>query len=142
MTEQELIQAGKGIVDAFSSSDWERFQAILAPDAHHDEIASARRMQGAGEILGLWQSWKTAMPDLQGSVTNAVASGNSVALEVTWHGTHTGPLVGPAGTIPASGKAQTTYASWVLTFADSKLTESRLYFDMLSFLQQIGVLPQ
>jgi steroid delta-isomerase-like uncharacterized protein len=142
MTEQELIQAGKSVVDAFSSSDWGRCQAILAPDARHDEIASARRMQGASEILALWQSWKTAMPDLHGSVTNAVASGNIAALEVTWHGTQTGPLVGPNGTIPASGKAQTTYASWVLRFNNDKLTESRLYFDMLSFLQQIGVLPQ
>jgi steroid delta-isomerase-like uncharacterized protein len=142
MTEQELIQAGKSVVTAFSDSDWRQLEAILAPDARHDEIASARRMQGASEMIALWQSWKTAMPDLQGRVTNMVASGNTIVLEVTWQGTHTGPLVGPKGTIPASGKAQTTYASWVLTFAGNKLMESRLYFDMLSFLQQIGILPQ
>ena len=142
MTEQELIQAGKGVVDAFSESDWGQFQTILAPDARHDEVASARRMNGASEIIALWQTWKAAMPDFKGSVTNAVASGNTVVLEVTWKGTQTGPLVGPQGTIPASGKPQTTYSSWVLTFDGGKLTESRLYFDMLSFLQQIGVLPR
>jgi steroid delta-isomerase-like uncharacterized protein len=142
MTEQELIQAGKDVVDAFSKSDWRQFQTILAPDAYHEEVASARKMKGAGEMIALWQGWKTAMPDLQGSVTNALASGDTVMLEVTWKGTQTGPLVGPQGTIPASGKPQTTYSSWVLTFDGRKLTESRLYFDMLSFLQQIGVLPR
>jgi steroid delta-isomerase-like uncharacterized protein len=142
MTEQELIQVANGVVEAFNGSDWERCQAILAPDAVHDEIASARRMNGASEIIALWQSWKAAMPDLKGSVTNAVASGNAVVLEVTWQGTHTGPLVGPQGTIPASGKPQTTYSSWVLRFDRGQIQESRLYFDMLSFLQQIGVLPQ
>ena len=40
------------------------------------------------------------MPDVKGSVTNAVASGNTVVLEVTWEGTHTGPLAGPKGAIP------------------------------------------
>jgi steroid delta-isomerase-like uncharacterized protein len=142
MSEQDLIQAGKSVVEAFNGSDWGRCQTILAPDARHEEVASARRMNGAGEIIALWQSWKAAMPDLQGVVTNTVASGNTGVLEVTWKGTQTGPLVGPQGTIPATGKAQTTYSSWVLRFDGSKLKESRLYFDMLSFLQQLGVLPQ
>ena len=38
------------------------------------------------------------MPDVKGTVTNAFASGKKVTLEVTWEGTHTGPLTGSAGT--------------------------------------------
>src|SRR5436853_374273 len=62
--------------------------------------------------------------------------------EVTWQGTHTGPLVGPKGTVPATGKQQTTRTSWVLNFDGGKIKESRHYFDMLSFMQQLGILPQ
>ena len=82
------------------------------------------------------------MPDVKGTVTNAVATGNTVVLEVTWQGTHTGPLQSPTGTIPATGRQQTTRASWVQNFDGGKIKESRHYFDMLSFMQQLGLLPQ
>ena len=62
--------------------------------------------------------------------------------EITWQGTHSGPLSLPGGTIPPSGKCQITRTSLVLVFEDGKVKESRIYFDMLSLLQQIGAIPQ
>lgn len=75
-------------------------------------------------------------------ITNAFASGDTATVEVTWDGTQTGPLVGPAGTIPPSGKRQKTRATQVLTLNDGKVKEAHHYFDMLSLLQQIGAMPQ
>ena len=72
----------------------------LGPGLLYDEVATSRRLNGVGDIIPCWQAWKGAMPDVKGSVTNAVASGNTVVLEVTWEGTHTGPLAGPKGAIP------------------------------------------
>ena len=142
MAEQDLIQAARGVVDAFNGSDWERCKAALAPDSLYDEVGTSRRVEGVGDIIPCWQAWKEAMPDVKGSVTNALATGNTVILEVTWKGTHTGPLVSPKGTVPTTGKQQTTRASWVLHFDGGKIKESRHYFDMLSFMQQLGALPQ
>jgi steroid delta-isomerase-like uncharacterized protein len=141
MAEQDLIRVARGIVDAFNAGDWERCKAALVPDALYDEVATSRRLNGVGDIIPCWQAWKGAMPDVKGSVTNAVASGNTVVLEVTWEGTHTGPLAGPKGAIPPTGKRQTTRAGWVLNFDGGKIKESRHYFDMLSFMQQLGILP-
>ena len=56
------------------------------------------------------------MPDVKGTVDNAAPTDNGVVLEVTWRGTHTGPLAGPEGSIPATGKSQITRASWVMEF--------------------------
>ena len=142
MAEQDLIRIARGVVDAFNTSDWERCKAALAPDALYDEVGTSRRMEGVGDIIACLQAWKAAMPDNKGSVTNALATGNTVVLEVTWQGTHTGPLVGPKGTVPATGKQQTTRTSWVLNFDGGKIKASRHYFDMLSFMQQLGLLPQ
>jgi len=142
MAEQELIRAARGVVDAFNASDWEGCKAALAPDSVYDEVGTSRRIQGVAAIIPCWQAWKQAMPDVKGTVTQAFASANSVVLEVTWIGTHTGPLQGPSGTVPATGKQQTTRASWVLNFDGGKIKQSRHYFDMLSFLQQLGVLPR
>jgi hypothetical protein len=62
--------------------------------------------RGSGRIVEFFAGWKTAVPDAAGTVTGALASGNKADLEVTWKGTHTGPLVTLAGTNPASGKGQ------------------------------------
>ena len=81
------------------------------------------------------------MPDVKGTVTNAVATGNTVTLEVSWTGTHTGPLQGPTGTVPPTGKQRTTRSGWGLDFEGGQVKQSRHYFDMLHFMQQLGVLP-
>ena len=44
------------------------------------------------KIVELFKGWKTAFPDAVGTVKSAVGSGHTAALEVTWKGTHTGPL--------------------------------------------------
>jgi predicted ester cyclase len=88
------------------------------------------------------QAWKQAMPDVKGTVSRAVASGNTVVLEVTWAGTQTGSLQGPSGTVPPTGKRQTTRAGWILNFDGGKIKDSRHYFDMLALLQQLGVIPR
>ena len=142
MAEQDLIQAARGVVEAFNVSDWEGCKAAMTSDSVYDEVGTSRRLQGVGDIISCLQEWKEGMPDVKGTVTNACASGNTVVLEVTWKGTHTGPLKSPSGEIPASGKQQTTRASWILNFDGGKITESRQYFDMLSFMQQLGLLPQ
>ncbi len=142
MTEQELIQAARGVVEAFNASDWEGCKAAMTSDSVYDEAATGRLLQGVEEIIPCWQGWKEAMPDVKGTVTSVCASDNTVFIEVTWQGTHTGPLQGPSGTVPATGKEQTTRAGWVLDFDGGKVKKSRHYFDMLSFMQQLGLLPQ
>ncbi len=140
VTEQDVIQTARDVIDAFNRNDWERSAALLAPDALYDEVGTGRKLRGAAEIIRALQGWKQGMPDVKGTVTNAIANGNSVVLEVTWDGTQTGPMEGPGGTIPASGKRQKTPSAWIFEVEGGKMKESRNYFDMLSMLQQLGAL--
>jgi steroid delta-isomerase-like uncharacterized protein len=142
MAEQDLIPAARGLVDAFNASDWDRYKTAMTSDCVYDEVGTSRILRGVGEIIRCFQEWKQAMPDVRGTVTNAWATGNTVVLEVTWKGTHTGPLQGPSGMVPATGKQQTTRAGWVLNFDGGKIKESRHYFDMFSFMRQLGILSQ
>jgi steroid delta-isomerase-like uncharacterized protein len=142
MAEQDLIKTARGLVDAFNAGDWEACKAALASDSVYDEVGTSRRIQGTAAIIPCLQAWKQAMPDVKGTVSRAVASGNTVVLEVTWAGTQTGSLQGPSGTVPPTGKRQTTRAGWILNFDEGKIKDSRHYFDMLAFLQQLGVIPR
>ena len=137
-----LIDRARNVVDAFNNSDWERYLAAVTADSVYNEVGTQRQIEGRDAILSALKGWKQAMPDVKGTVTGAFGSGNEVVLEVTWQGTHTGPLEGPGGTIPASGKRQTTPAAWIFDFDGDQVKESRQYFDMVAFLQQIGAMPQ
>ncbi len=141
MTEQDLIKTARSVVDAFNDNAWDRFGSLMTANTLYNEVGTHRRLHGVAEISQGLQSWKEAMPDVKGTVTNAFANTDRAVLEVTWEGTHTGPLAGPGGTIPASGKPQVTPSAWVFEFEGDKIKESRNYFDMLSLLQQIGAVP-
>ena len=140
MTTQDLENAARGVVDAFNAADWERCKAILTEDSVYDEVGTSRCLAGHNEIIPALQGWREGMPDVTGTVDSAVATGNTVVLEVTWQGTQTGALPGPSGTIAPTGKQQTTRAGWVMDFDGDRVKRSRHYFDMLSFMQQLGAL--
>jgi steroid delta-isomerase-like uncharacterized protein len=142
LTAESMIKIAREQVDAFNAGDWERLQAGLAADARYDELATQRKVEGPEKIVELFKGWKTAFPDAVGTVTSAVGSGNMAVLEVTWKGTHTGPLVTADGTIPASGKRQETPGAIVFTFEGGKIKEDRQYFDLMTLLKQIGVQPK
>jgi steroid delta-isomerase-like uncharacterized protein len=137
-----LVKLAREQVDAFSRGDWQGLRAGLASDSHYEELGTTRTVDGAEEIVELFKGWKQAFPDAAGTVTSAVASADMVALEVTWNGTHSGPLVTAEGTIAASGKRQQTPAAIFFTFAGDKIKESRQYFDSLTLLKQIGAQPK
>ncbi len=142
MAEQEAIRIARENIEAFNAGDWRRVRATLAPDSVYDEVGTQRRLQGADEIVQALQGWKQAMPDAKGTITMALASGNTVTLEITWEGTQTGPLAGPGGPIPASGKRQVTRGAFIVTIQGDQIKESHQYFDMMTLLQQIGAAPQ
>jgi len=141
-TADEMVKIARQQVDAFNSSDWELLRGTLAFDSSYDELGTQRKIEGPEKIIELYKAWKAAFPDGAGTVTSAVSSGNTVALEVTWKGTHTGPLETAEGTIPASSKRQETPAAVFNTFEGNKIKESRHYFDSLTLLKQIGAQPK
>ena len=141
-TADKMVKIAREQVEAFNSGDWERVRAGLASDVHLDELGTERKVDGAEKIVELFKGWKQAFPDAAGTVTSAFASGDTAVLEVTWKGTHTGPLTTAEGTIPASGKRQETPAAIFYTFDGDKIKESRHYFDSLTLLKQIGAQPK
>jgi steroid delta-isomerase-like uncharacterized protein len=138
LTTDEIVKLARKQIDAFNTGDWEQLRAMLASDSRYDELGTQRKIEGPEKIVELFKGWKMAFPDAVGTVTSAVASSNKVALEVTWKGTHTGPLETAEGTIPASGKRQETPAAVFFTFEGDKVKESRHYFDSMTLLKQIG----
>jgi steroid delta-isomerase-like uncharacterized protein len=136
---QESADVARESVEAFNAADWERYAAAFAPDAVYEEPGTQRRAQGVEEVVTLNKGWKDAFPDARGTITNAFATDDSAALEITWTGTQSGPLQSPGGDIPASNRSVVIKAAQVMTIEDGKIKENQHYFDMMGMLEQLGV---
>jgi steroid delta-isomerase-like uncharacterized protein len=142
MAEQELIEVARQEVEAFTQGDWDRYREIHAPDVVYDEFGTGRRIEGIEEVIEVNRTWKEAFPDAKGTVGKVSASGNTVTVEITWEGTQSGPMEGPAGELPPSNRRATVRAVQVLDFADGRIKENRHYFDSMGMFAQLGAFEQ
>jgi ketosteroid isomerase-like protein len=107
-------------------------EAVL-PGAPSTRGIPAHREAGA--------AFMRAAPDMKLTIKDVYEGGDTVIVEGTFSGTHTGPLSGPAGDIPASGRHfKLDYADF-FKVRDGKVIAHHVYFDQLSFLGQLGVIP-
>ncbi len=83
-----------------------------------------------------------AFPDIESSIEEILAEGDSVAVRWTIRGTHEGKLVGPTMTIPPTGKPIELGGMNVFRFSDGKVVESWGFWDGLSMMGQLGLMPE
>ena len=135
---EDLMKVARENIEAFNSGDWTRYEKTLAPDSLYEEYGTQRKIQGPAKIVQANRDWKMAFPDAKGTIANSYGSGTTVVLELTWEGTQSGPLQGPGGSIPPTGKRAKLPAIMVLAFDGGKIKRSHHYFDFMTLLQQIG----
>lgn len=141
MSDQDYIGVARAGVEAFNNKDWEKLGQLLTEDAVYVEPATGRRLQHRPQIIAVNQGWAQAFPDVTGRITNALASGDWVTLEVVWNGTHTGPLVTDTGTVPPSGQPVQLMAVQLVRVEGGQIKETHHYFDLLGMMMQIKAIP-
>jgi steroid delta-isomerase-like uncharacterized protein len=133
------IDVAKAPIVAYNEKDWDALRGCVTSDVLYDEVSTERRVQGLDDVLVVWRGWATALPDSKATFHNALASGNTVVIELSWRGTHTGPLQTPGGEIAATGRPIDIRACQVVEIAGDKAQAMRHYFDMATLLRQLGV---
>ncbi len=111
----------------------------VTPDIKYEEYATNRKIQGVDNLLNLFKEWAVAFPDSHATFRNEYVSGNTVILELTWHGTHSGNLKTPKGNLPPTGKKIELPACQVIETMAERAKVVRQYFDLGTLLQQLGV---
>ena len=139
MPPQQLIEAAKAPFTAYNEKNWDKIRTLLTADVVYDEVPTNRKVRGIDQVITLWQGWATALPDSKCTFHNAIASGDTVVIELTWIGTHKGPLQTPKGPIAPTGKRIEIRACNVIQMEGEKGKSQRQYFDMATMLQQLGV---
>ena len=128
-------------IEAFNDADWERFAGTCSADVLYEEKGSDRTVRGIDAVVELAKGWRAAFPDVRGKISHSTATESTAALEITWKGTHTGPLELPTGTLPATGNAVEFDGVQVFVIEGGKVTQMRHYLDLLTMLTQVGAIP-
>jgi len=113
----------------------------VAEDCEVIDMPSGMVLRGPEGLKQFLLGFSTAFPDSRGDVKIVSATEEQAVIEVILRGTHTGVLHSPAGDIPPSGRKFELHACEVFQIRNRKITRHTTYYDALSLMQQLGVIP-
>jgi steroid delta-isomerase-like uncharacterized protein len=142
MSHQSETELNKAVIRRFveevqNEKNWDTFDELNADDfvnlSAPPGVPSDK--EGGKMFLGAFIG---AFPDSYVTIEEMIAEGDRVVTKKTFNGTHTGELNG----IPPTGKRVSIQYVDIMRLRDGQITEHWLSMDQLSFLQQLGVIPQ
>ena len=133
----------RNLFDAFNSYDLDRAATMVTEDFELVDFAAGGQTFRGPEGLREWfQTFLTALPDARTELINVVAAEEWVFSEHIGRGTHTGPLVGPSGELPPTGRAVELRIGEVYRIEeDGKIALMRAYYDGATMMRQLGLFP-
>jgi predicted ester cyclase len=129
------------LLQAFNAHDEEVIRGLFAPNSRL-EAPGEVRLQGRDALAGHAVVLFNGFPGARITAQNDLVGGPRVMQEFIFEGTHTGPLVGPGGTIPATGRRVVVRGVLVGRYERGLAIDVRLYYDQLDVLTQLGLTPQ
>jgi predicted ester cyclase len=125
--------------DALNAADLDAVSASIDPSC--DFAAPGFSGEGPVAAVGWMRPFLAAFPGIHHEVLGTVETADAVAFELDIAGTHTAPLVGPAGEIPPTGLDIHIAAGNFWRVSDGRITSYHIHFDQMGFMAQLGLLP-
>ena len=142
LTAQDNATIVRAHYEAFNRRDIDKNLSLVTDDVKWMNIPFNVNFSGRKGYREFLNNWTTAMPDCKVEIVNVVGGEQWTVVEFIGRGTHTGPLVGLQGTIPATQKKLDMKFCELLRIEDGQIAEAHLYFDAATLMRQFGLLPQ
>ena len=125
---------------AFNQRDFEAMTKHYADSITWTDHAQGRTFSTPQEFRDdFLAGWVTASSDIRITDPGYLDAGDTVVARFTCRGTHDGPL----GPFPATGKPFALPLCELWHFdADGRVVGGDLYYDQVSLLMQLGLMPQ
>jgi steroid delta-isomerase-like uncharacterized protein len=131
---KELVR--RVIEDVFNKQNLAAANQYLSPNFVHHDFPMSK--SGPEEFARIFQAFLTAFPDGRVTIEDCIAEGDRVFSRGTYTGTHKGAFQG----IPPTGrKIDVRYMDEWRIGGDGKATDNWARIDMLTLMQQLGVVP-
>src|SRR3954451_4544956 len=105
MPAQDGVTIVRKLFDGFNNHDLDQAVADVADEFELVDIAAGMTFRGKDGCRQWLQGFLTGLPDAHAEITNVAEAGDWVFSEHTGRGTHTGPLMSPAGAIPPTNRS-------------------------------------
>jgi steroid delta-isomerase-like uncharacterized protein len=138
---EDNIAMVRSLFDAFNDGDLDRGAALVTEDFELLDVAADQTFHGPAGCREWLNAFRTAFPDARTEIVNAFAEGDRVATEHVGRGTHTGPFVTPAGTIPPTGRKIELRIGEIYELSEGKIRRLHAYYDTSTMMRQLGLLP-
>jgi predicted ester cyclase len=135
----DVQESGARFIKAFNAHDEDGMRVLTHPNATFSAPGDVQ-LRGV-EATGYAIKWLRACPDGRLTVRNELVSGQWLVEEVLFEGTHQGPMDTQAGTLSATGKKLAIKAVMITRYESDLALETRLYFDQIDVLNQLGAMP-
>jgi steroid delta-isomerase-like uncharacterized protein len=121
-------------VKAENAADYE---TALATFQHprYEYVATDEVHDGAEEVMAHWRELDRAFPDQDIEIVRLHPSDDAVLMEAIARGTHTGSFRG----LPPTGRRFEQQFLAIFVFEDDALVCERVYYDVATVLQQLGI---
>lgn len=134
-------EIGARFVEAFNAHDEAGIRELNAENTKFEAPGDVK-IEGGEAATQYAMAWIRGFPDARITVHNELSSGDWVAQEFTFEGTHEDTLSGPGGDIPATHKRLTGRAVQIFNVEGDAITDTRLYYDQVQVMTQLGLMPE
>ena len=138
MNFEELAQA---TADSFNDRSYrEKAKDVMDPNVLILDKPTNQEMHGPDAYVQFSDGFVNAIPDLQGTVIENKASGNTVTSRVRGQGHFTGTMVTPQGSVPGNGNPVDIEYKIEQEFDEAgKVVRFVIDYDMQDFMHQLGM---
>lgn len=137
-SEENKAVVRRFIEDVFAGGNLDLVDEIFDADYVLHDPSVPDEVRGPEGIRRYVSMYRSAYPDTNFTIEDQIAEGDNVATRWTGRGTHQGELMG----IPPTGNQVTITGIELDRVVDGKLRETRVIYDAMSMMQQLGVIPQ
>ena len=137
----DALRVARADVEAFNGHDEARLRELTASNAVFEAPGDVR-LEGREAATQYAMAWLNAFPDARITVHNEPEAGDWVVQEFTFEGTHKSTLSTPTGDIPPTNRRLTGRGVQILRIEGDTVAETRLYFDQVQVMTQLGLMPE
>ncbi len=120
-----------------SPTNMEKLVSLFTDDCVYEDVTMGIVNHGKTELRSFYQFIFGAFPDFKVELRSYFVAGNWAGAEWLMSGTHKGDLPG----LPATNKPCAIRGSTVCELQGGKIKRNSDYWDMVTFLKQVGVMP-
>jgi steroid delta-isomerase-like uncharacterized protein len=136
-TEQNKALVRRLVEEVINQGDMSVIDEIVALDfVEHEELPPGIP-PGREAPRALFSMMHNAFPDLNATIEQLLAEGDTVTLYMTWTGTQQGEFMG----IPPTGRRISIEVIDLIRVADGQLVEHWGVMDSAKMMQQLGAVP-